>query len=94
MLNHVYLQNKSLRWKLHLFGTISFSTLILAIIVYYIIMKKQSRNMNIKINLNEQENASAPEENPLEKSSHPDISDERLQQINNYLRMPTAVRPI
>ncbi|XP_055617421.1 uncharacterized protein LOC129762873 [Toxorhynchites rutilus septentrionalis] len=97
MINHVYLQNNSLERKLHLYGTISFSTFFLIAIIitiYFIYIRKQSLNTNIEISLHEQEKASAPEENQLNKSLYPDISEERMQQINIFLRMPTADRPI
>lgn len=96
ILKHVYLQNHSFKWKLYIFGSITITTftlIIAAIIVYVLVLKRQAKKTQIEINLHKQENPSAPEGIQI-KSPYPDVSDERLQQINNYLRMPTADRSI
>lgn len=103
ILNHVYLLNNSLQWKLHLFGMISFCTsfIILLIIVVGIIVKYwNSKKVNIEININEQEMATAPTSEEIQgkhitienKSPYPDVSTERFIEIQNFLNMPTQDR--
>lgn len=100
MLQHVYLQNNSLRWKLHTFGSISFLTLSLIagmITLYIIKMKWQRETTKIEVNLNNK-TPSAPEEyqltEKLPRSPYPDVSDERFRELVNYLNTPTSARPI
>lgn len=98
MIHHVFLENKSLKWNFTILGTISISTtfIVASIVVIYIILVKRINRTSIEVNLSTA--PSAPGDIEIEgiptKSPYPDISDNRLQEINNYLNMPTADRPI
>ncbi|XP_055610990.1 uncharacterized protein LOC129757726 [Uranotaenia lowii] len=76
MLKHVYLQNESFKWKIHIFGSMSILTLCLIIgtIGLYAIRRRTHKNTSVEIKLLNRI-PSAPKEN-LQKSA--DISDERI----------------
>lgn len=100
LLQHVYLENNSVKWKLTMFGTISISTTVLfaSIILIYIVLVRKSNRTKVEVNLSTSTEASAPEDIEMApiptKSPYPDISDKRFQELVNYLNTPTSARPI
>lgn len=95
MLDHVYLENESLKWKLHIFGGISFTTiLIIIIILISISILSKWKKPKFKVTLqSETTTASAPEDIPMEVS-YPDISIERQNEIQKFINLSTADKPI
>lgn len=100
MLQHVYLQNESLQWKLNLFGSISFGTIsiIIIITIIYTIVSKLVNKNQVKVVIQDLPKPTAPEENQNLKitvnSPYPDIPDNRLEELNNYFSMATSERKI
>lgn len=98
-LNHVYLYNESLQWKLHLFGSIGLTSILIiiaaVIILYFLWRTKTDIAINIAPetkNADNEEIELAETSKTINKSPYPDMSDERYKETINYLNMATPER--
>lgn len=101
------LQNHSLSWKLNIFGSVGFSTVILiasSIAVFYYLSRRK-RQTNIKVtfdknaeiitmhDLNQPSSSTSSESKSL--TSNPDeLSEERKKELQAFFDTPTALRTI
>ncbi|XP_021698647.1 uncharacterized protein LOC110676161 [Aedes aegypti] len=102
ILEHVYLQNESLKWKQHIFeimGSSGILIIIIILVIGIIIKYWKPKQTNINIKISEQPTATAPISEEIRKpenesSSYTDISTERFLEIQKFLNMPTQERSI
>lgn len=88
-LDSLRLQNNSLHWKLHLFGSLGASTVILTFIgigVFLFLCRKPATKLEVKL-----PNLDIPLKEINSESS--DLSEERKRKIESFLNMPTSHRP-
>ncbi|XP_058820939.1 uncharacterized protein LOC131683137 [Topomyia yanbarensis] len=104
ILQHVYLQNDSFKWKLNIIGSFSIGIFVIsmAIITVYILSCRYNKT-TVDVNVS----PSAPIEIPTPKvssnfstsetlpnSPFPDLSIERFKELNQYINMPVSERSI
>lgn len=100
MLQHVYLQNESFKWKLNLFGSVSIGMIVIIIITItiYAVVSKFLNKTQIQVVLPTQPGPSEPNETTNETTNeaaiYPDISPERYNEIQKFINLPLNERPI